>query len=165
MNPSSRVRFALLIAAFTAAAGTSLPFSSCGGSGAVKISTLDISPYPVKEGGNLDVQVTGTTSEVVTGGKATITAKLGFIKVFSEVITLCDDIKCPVPVGPLTFKLEQAIPSIGLAATITVEVAITDQNNAEVACVSAKVQVVKASDDELIKEGHTRITEGWDVGI
>ncbi|KAK3264697.1 hypothetical protein CYMTET_26578 [Cymbomonas tetramitiformis] len=95
-----------------------------------------MSPYPIVEGQDLTVRAAGTTAEQLEDGSvAEVRVKLYGIKVFSETVKLCEGENCPIAKGPLEAKISTSVPRVGLSATVTVEVAIKDENGAEVDCV------------------------------
>ncbi|KAI8903850.1 ML domain-containing protein [Gorgonomyces haynaldii] len=124
-------------------------FTSCGDSTYIlqRLDSITVNPYPVISGQPLNINATGlTTADVVTGAKVKVVAKLGFIPVLTKEIDVCTQpgISCPIPAGVNSINVAQDIPSITPAGNINVDITMTNGDGAKLACLTGKIQVVKA---------------------
>lgn len=143
------LRTLLVIAAIAFVSADSIPFSTCGGDGSVTVQSVNVDPYPVQAGKDVNVAAAATGTKTLTGGQAKVTVKLGFVPVLTKSIDICTVNACPIAPGPVTLKLTEALPDLGIhGVTVKVDVAISDQDSKEVACVEAEVKVGASTADE-----------------
>lgn len=103
------------------------------------IEGIDISPWPIVKGQEIDVQLTGTLKEQVTGGKSTVTISILGFQVLTKTVDLCtfdESIKCPMQPGPVHLSKKETFPASAPSGKYTVEIKAQDQNTKELFCFS-----------------------------
>jgi hypothetical protein len=127
----------------TAAAPVGDIWTSCAKKGD-KLTNLavKITPDPPVKGKSVTIAASGTLSETVSSGTIDLVIKVLGIPVINKKIDLCTASKkvtCPIPAGPLSLDVTQAIPSAIPSGQYTGEVTVTDQSGAEITCVDLKL--------------------------
>eukprot|EP01088_Endostelium_zonatum_P014417 TRINITY_DN316_c0_g1_i1.p1 TRINITY_DN316_c0_g1~~TRINITY_DN316_c0_g1_i1.p1 ORF type:complete len:135 (+),score=30.83 TRINITY_DN316_c0_g1_i1:69-473(+) len=115
-------------------------WSSCG-TGTFHVSNVVISPNPPRPGQNLNVQITGTASAVLTGGTVSISVAWDGITVKQINQPVCTIVSCPVRAGPQTINHSVAFPSAAPSGSYVVTIKITNQNGGLVSCVNVTFNI------------------------
>lgn len=126
------------------------PLVACKGfKGQFVIESIDLNPYPIVSGGNLQVSAAGNLKErVVKGSKVVIAVKFGKVTIFSKTVDLCEeaaknDISCPLEVGRTLLKAGQLVPSQAPAGAYDLEFRVKNANGNDLACIAGKVDIIK----------------------
>ncbi|KAJ8534074.1 hypothetical protein K7X08_007398 [Anisodus acutangulus] len=90
---------------------------------AVKVSGVDITPYPVKG------------DENISGGKLVIDVKYLFLHVHQESHDICKDTSCPVS-GDFVISHSQALPGMTPPSSYTLTMRMVDGSNQELSCIT-----------------------------
>lgn len=134
-----------LLALTSIVSSENLPFTTCG-SGSATVSSIDVSPYPVKGGQDLTVKVVGDMTKAVSAGEFKVTAKFLGIPVYTtsgDLCTLGDEFKCPHDAGDLNIVYSQKLPSIPVSGKISLEISANDQDGNSLLCIDSTVKVGK----------------------
>ncbi|CAA0818765.1 MD-2-related lipid recognition domain-containing protein / ML domain-containing protein [Striga hermonthica] len=102
----------------------------------VKISGLDIDPYPISKGKTTKYQFTASTGEAISGGKLVIDVSYFGFHVHSENHDLCDETPCPVPAGDFNVTRTQELPGYTPPGSYTLQMKMVDSSNKELACIT-----------------------------
>ncbi|CAK9152970.1 unnamed protein product [Ilex paraguariensis] len=78
----------------------------------VKVSGVEISPYPVARGKNTTFSIAASTDKVLSGGKMVIDVSYFFLHVYQEIDDLCSKTPCPVSAGDFVISHSQVLPGI-----------------------------------------------------
>ncbi|PIM97353.1 putative protein, contains ML domain [Handroanthus impetiginosus] len=89
---------------------------------AVKVSGVEISPYPVSRGKKTTYSVAAYADKVISGGKLKIDVSYFGFHVHNENHDLCKETSCPVSVGEFvlshTLKLPGITPPVSICYSI-----------------------------------------------
>ncbi|MCD7465393.1 hypothetical protein HAX54_001213 [Datura stramonium] len=102
---------------------------------AVKVSGVDITPYPVKGGKETTFSIAATTDENISGGKLVIDVKYLFLHVHQESHDICEETSCPVS-GDFVISHSQALPGITPPGSYTLTMRMVDGSNHELSCIT-----------------------------
>ncbi|XP_049400588.1 uncharacterized protein LOC125864609 isoform X2 [Solanum stenotomum] len=102
---------------------------------AVKVSGVDITPYPVKGGKEATFSIAATTDDNISGGKLIIDVKYLFLHVHHETHDICKETSCPVS-GDFVLSHCQALPGIAPPGSYTLTMKMVDGNNQELSCIT-----------------------------
>ncbi|OIT21031.1 PREDICTED: putative phosphatidylglycerol/phosphatidylinositol transfer protein DDB_G0282179 [Nicotiana attenuata] len=102
---------------------------------AVKVSGVDITPYPVKGGKETTFSIAATTDENISGGKLVIDVKYLFLHVHQESHDICKETSCPV-YGDFVISHSQALPGITPPGSYTLTMKIVDGGDQELSCIT-----------------------------
>jgi len=118
-----------------------IPYKNCGTSNDhIKISKLNVIPFPPQIGANVTVIVSGTSDETINGGTVLITLSFDGINLVNSTVDLCSilsgvNVKCPIPSGPNAFTIVQLLPSGIPTGDYTAIIQADDLNNQELLCI------------------------------
>lgn len=121
----------------------SIGFTSCG-EGLLQVQSVDVDPFPPKEGHDVTLAATGQVSETVQGGTYAIKVKLGFIQVYEHSGDLCTfskAVQCPVAAGPVSIQDTIKVPSIAPAGKYKVELSAKSDQGKTVFCIEADLDI------------------------
>ncbi|KAK4345833.1 hypothetical protein RND71_036009 [Anisodus tanguticus] len=102
---------------------------------AVKVSGVDITPYPVKGGKETTFSIAATTDENISGGKLVIDVKYLFLHVHQESHDICKETSCPVS-GDFVISHSQALPGMTPPGSYTLTMRMVDGSNQELSCIT-----------------------------
>ncbi|KAJ3260753.1 hypothetical protein HK103_007316 [Boothiomyces macroporosus] len=120
---------------------------SCGGpTDTLNVTDVEIYNYPFKAGQTSVISTIGDlTQTIVNGTKVIVSVKVGTITLYSTTQDYCSEsgITCPVQPGHLINNVSQVIPANIPAGSFNLQVRIVSPTNAEVSCISGKIQITK----------------------
>ncbi|ORX51887.1 MD-2-related lipid-recognition [Hesseltinella vesiculosa] len=121
-------------------------FCSTGATDPLKISSVDLSPYPAVPGNSITLSAVGTsTATVNSGASAVVTVSTGGFTLWSATYNVCTDltINATCPIAPGTYSLSKTItvPSILPAGTYTMQVSAKNADGSELTCITAPLNV------------------------
>lgn len=142
----------LLLAAFLFASGTSAhDFTTCKNQNgdAMGVQSVNFVPDPPRSGRPVTVTVKGTPSVAVSGGKLRIDVRVLGITVDSQVLEICDLVKCPLEAGKeFSSSVTQEIPA-GTPDKMGATVRMTLTSGKEtLSCLESKVEI--SADKEVL---------------
>eukprot|EP01083_Nonionella_stella_P042913 115804_1 len=110
------------------------------------VNSYSVKPDDIKANEDVTLQLFATLTEVVTSGTIEIEAKVGFIPVYNHKLDLCTEaqaggMKCPLQATNYNITQTVQIPNTKLHGHIKANIQITDQKNAQLACMSVEVRV------------------------
>ncbi|KAN0006952.1 hypothetical protein ACTFIU_005145 [Dictyostelium citrinum] len=100
-------------------------------------------PTPVK-GEPITISASGILDETVTGGNVAVKVKYGFITLINTNVNICssqDPLSCPIAAGDYQKNMTEQVPSDAPSGKYTGNVVITDQNDAEIACIDVDINL------------------------
>lgn len=125
--------------------GHPIDFKSCA-TGATKasVSSVSVSPYPLKKGNTLLVNALGNLTETLTSGTYTLSVELFGISILTktgDICTLSKTFQCPHNAGAIALQISEDIPSESPSGTFNVKLSAKDQNQNALFCVALAVTV------------------------
>ncbi|KAH7844559.1 hypothetical protein Vadar_029331 [Vaccinium darrowii] len=102
----------------------------------VKVSEIEITPYPVARGKPATFSISASTGEAISGGKLVIDVSYFWFHVYSESHDLCEKTSCPVSVGNFVISHSQELPGFTPPGSYTLTMKLEDENNSELTCIT-----------------------------
>ncbi|KZV43776.1 hypothetical protein F511_42726 [Dorcoceras hygrometricum] len=103
---------------------------------AVKVSGIDISPFPISRGVETTFAIAAATDEVISGGNLKIDVTYWGFHIHSETHDLCKKTVCPVANGNFTIIHKQALPGITPPGSYTLKMTLSGANKKELTCIN-----------------------------
>ncbi|PON42089.1 MD-2-related lipid-recognition domain containing protein [Parasponia andersonii] len=102
----------------------------------VKVSKIDIDPYPVVRGKPTTFSISANTDTPISGGKLEIDVSIFGIHIHSENHDLCNETSCPVSVGDFVVSHSQSLPAYTPPGSYTLRMRLYDGNSHELTCIT-----------------------------
>ncbi|PRQ44194.1 putative ML domain, phosphatidylinositol/phosphatidylglycerol transfer protein [Rosa chinensis] len=103
---------------------------------AVKVTGLDINPYPIARGKPASFNIAATTGESITGGKLVIDVSYFGWHIHSENHDLCSETSCPVSIGDFVVAHSQELPGYTPPGSYSLKMKMYDGNKQELTCIA-----------------------------
>ncbi|XP_062003672.1 uncharacterized protein LOC133721156 [Rosa rugosa] len=103
---------------------------------AVKVTGLDINPYPIARGKPASFNIAATTGEPITGGKLVIDVSYFGWHIHSENHDLCSETSCPVSIGDFVVAHSQELPGYTPPGSYSLKMKMYDGNKQELTCIA-----------------------------
>ncbi|KAK6147383.1 hypothetical protein DH2020_018295 [Rehmannia glutinosa] len=103
---------------------------------AVKVSGLEINPYPISRGKLTTFEIAASTNEAISGGKLVIDVSYFGFHIHSEDHDLCSETSCPVSVGDFVVSHSQELPGITPPGSYTLKMTMVDANKKQLTCIT-----------------------------
>ncbi|KAL6133737.1 hypothetical protein ACLB2K_065971 [Fragaria x ananassa] len=103
---------------------------------AVKVTGLDINPYPIARGKPASFNIAATTGESITGGKLVIDVSYFGWHIHSENHDLCSETSCPVSIGDFMVAHSQELPGYTPPGSYSLKMKMYDANKQELTCIA-----------------------------
>ncbi|KAF3659528.1 hypothetical protein CQW23_03111 [Capsicum baccatum] len=127
--------FPCLLSPFTSAESTDFEYCNKRANYDVKVSEIDITPYPVHGGKTTTFSIKAKTGKNLTGGKLVIDVNYLFFHVHHEAIDLCNETSCPAS-GDFVISHSQALPGFTPPGSYTLTMKMMDEKNEQLSCIS-----------------------------
>ncbi|XP_055818921.1 uncharacterized protein LOC129887738 [Solanum dulcamara] len=127
--------FLCLLSPLTSAKSTDFQYCNKRANYDVKVSNIDITPYPVKGGKTTTFSITADTGKNLTGGKLEIDVNYLFFHVHHETIDLCKETSCPAS-GDFVISHSQQLPGFTPPGSYTLTMKMMDEKNTQLSCIS-----------------------------
>ena len=129
----------LFLAVIAIAAADTIPTDNCGdASDPLQLTSVSVSPFPLKAGANLTVSINGNLVTDVTGGSYSVNVKYMGIDLINQSGDLCTvdpKFPCPLTHGPFSITESNiALPSDAPAGQYDVTINATDKAGKRIAC-------------------------------
>ncbi|XP_022857817.1 putative phosphatidylglycerol/phosphatidylinositol transfer protein DDB_G0282179 [Olea europaea var. sylvestris] len=121
---------------FTSAKSTEVHYCNKKANYPVKVSGVEINPYPISRGKNTTFSIAASTEEPISGGKLTIDVTYFIFHVYSEKHDLCLKTSCPVSAGDFVVSHSQELPGITPPGSYTLKMTMVDANNKQLTCIT-----------------------------
>ncbi|KAL6575143.1 hypothetical protein OROMI_012428 [Orobanche minor] len=160
--------FALcLVVPLTSAKPTDVHYCNKKADYAVKVSGLDIDPYPISKGKNTTFKITASTKvetwigvtvntetfwdddEAISGGKLKIDVSYFGFHIHSEDHDLCQETSCPVSVGDFNVTHAQELPGYTPWGSYTLEMTMVDANGKQLTCITFGFSIGFVAEEDL----------------
>ncbi|XP_076903845.1 uncharacterized protein LOC143559022 [Bidens hawaiensis] len=103
---------------------------------AVKVSGVEIDPYPIVRGKETTFTITASTETPISGGNLVIDVSYYFFGVYSETSDLCNKTSCPVTTGDFAISHSQSLPSVTPPGSYTLTMKLQDGKKKELTCIT-----------------------------
>ncbi|KAM7497346.1 hypothetical protein LguiA_021760 [Lonicera macranthoides] len=100
----------------------------------VKVSGVEISPYPVSRGKNTTFSIAASTGEAISGGKLVIDVSYFGWQIHSETHDLCTETSCPVSIGDFVISHSQVLPGFTPPGSYTLKLTMVDGDKHRLTC-------------------------------
>ncbi|OIT23556.1 PREDICTED: putative phosphatidylglycerol/phosphatidylinositol transfer protein DDB_G0282179 [Nicotiana attenuata] len=127
--------FLSLLSPLTSAESTDFEYCNKKANYAVKVSGIDITPYPVSGGKKTTFSISASTGKNLTGGKLVIDVNYLFFHVHHEAIDLCKETSCPAS-GDFVISHSQELPGFTPPGSYTLTMKMVDDKNQQLSCIS-----------------------------
>ena len=102
----------------------------------VKVSAVDITPYPVARGKPASFSISATTGTSISGGKLVIEVSYFGWHIHSETHDLCAETSCPVSTGDFVIAHSQDLPGYTPPGSYSLKMRLYDENKHELTCIA-----------------------------
>ncbi|XP_074570763.1 phosphatidylglycerol/phosphatidylinositol transfer protein-like [Curcuma longa] len=102
----------------------------------VKVSGVDISPYPITRGEQTTFNISAFTGDEISAGKLIIDVNYFFFHVDHEEIDLCKETSCPVTTGDFVLSHQQTLPSVTPPGSYTLTMNIKGDDGKLLTCIT-----------------------------
>lgn len=103
----------------------------------VKVSAVEIHPYPIKGGKPAEFKIFATAGNALLKGKVIIKVKYFFFEVDTETKDLCQETSCPVKTGDFVMSHKQNLPSLTPPGSYTLTMTVYGEDGKEeLTCIS-----------------------------
>ncbi|KVH90550.1 putative phosphatidylglycerol/phosphatidylinositol transfer protein DDB_G0282179 [Cynara cardunculus var. scolymus] len=117
---------------------------------AVKVSGVEITPYPVTRGPETTFTITASTDTPIVGGSLQIDVSYYFFGVYSETSDLCTKTECPVSCGDFAISHSQALPSVTPPGSYTLTMKMKDGDKNELTCITFDFSIGWYNSEEAV---------------
>ncbi|CAN6716847.1 hypothetical protein ACFX13_008837 [Malus domestica] len=111
----------------------------------VKVSAVDINPYPVARGKPASFSISATAGASISGGKLVIEVSYFGWHIHSETHDLCAETSCPVSTGDFVIAHSQDLPGYTPPGSYSLKMRLFDGNNHELTCIAFDFDIGFAS--------------------
>ncbi|XP_068340951.1 uncharacterized protein [Pyrus communis] len=111
----------------------------------VKVSAVDINPYPVARGKPASFSISATAGASISGGKLVIEVSYFGWHIHSETHDLCAETSCPVSTGDFVIAHSQDLPEYTPPGSYSLKMRLYDGNNHELTCIAFDFDIGFAS--------------------
>ncbi|PKI42960.1 putative phosphatidylglycerol/phosphatidylinositol transfer protein DDB_G0282179 [Punica granatum] len=111
----------------------------------VKVSGVEISPYPVARGKAATFSISASTAETISGGKLVIDVSFFGWHIHSETHDLCAETSCPVSIGDFVVAHSQVLPGYTPPGSYSLKMKMYDGNKKELTCIGFDFDIGLAS--------------------
>jgi len=128
---------ALALLALPAVSGqVTIPITNCGtSSDHITITSATANVWPPVPGQALDLNLSGSTDEDITGGTYEAKVSFDFIPILDKTGNISDLVKLPILKGATTITKSVTLPSGIPSGSVDIHVTADDQNGQELVCV------------------------------
>ncbi|KAL8505248.1 hypothetical protein ACS0TY_016466 [Phlomoides rotata] len=100
----------------------------------IKVSGVDISPFPVPRGKLTTFAIAASTDTVISGGIIKIDVSYFGFHVHNEEHELCEGTLCPIPSGDFVLSRSIVLPRITPPGWYTFRMSIEDEHKKQLTC-------------------------------
>uniref|UniRef100_A0A7N0V2V8 MD-2-related lipid-recognition domain-containing protein n=1 Tax=Kalanchoe fedtschenkoi TaxID=63787 RepID=A0A7N0V2V8_KALFE len=115
----------------------------------VKVSGVDIIPYPVERGKPATFRIPATSGKTVTAGKIEIDVSYFGVHIHSETRDLCEESSCPISAGDFVISHTQVLPGFTPPGSYTLRMRILDENKHQLTCISFQFSIGFGSESDV----------------
>ncbi|XP_059646570.1 uncharacterized protein LOC132293212 [Cornus florida] len=101
----------------------------------VKVSGVEISPYPVARGKPATFSISASTGGAISGGKLVIDVSYFGLHIHSETHELCTETSCPVSAGDFVISHSQLLPGFTPPGSYSLKMRLQDAHNQQLTCI------------------------------
>ena len=112
----------------------------------VKVSGVEITPYPVQGGQPATFSIAASTDKPITGGKLVIDVYLYGLHIHTETHDICSETSCPISAGDFTISHSQELPGFTPPGNYKLKMRMQDDENQQLTCINFGFSIAWASD-------------------
>ncbi|CDP10579.1 unnamed protein product [Coffea canephora] len=127
---------ALLLVPSTSAASTTVRYCDKKAQYAVKVSGVDITPYPITRNKKTTFKIAASTDATISGGELVIDVSYFGFNVRTEKHNLCNETSCPVTAGDFEIAHSQVLPGYTPPGSYTLKLKLSDANKQLLTCIN-----------------------------
>ncbi|CAN4113932.1 unnamed protein product [Withania somnifera] len=127
--------FLFLLSPLVSAESTDFEYCNKRANYDVKVSGIDITPYPVSGGKKTTFSISANTGKNLTGGSLVIDVKYLFFHVHQETINLCKETSCPA-FGNFVISHSQELPGFTPPGPYYLTMKMMDEKKKILSCIS-----------------------------
>ncbi|KAF7154011.1 hypothetical protein RHSIM_Rhsim01G0068700 [Rhododendron simsii] len=103
----------------------------------VKVSGVEISPYPIVKGKPATFSISASAGKAVSGGKLVIDVSYFGFHIYSETDDICGKTSCPISSGDFIISHSQVLPGFTPPGTYTLKMTmLEDGSNDQLTCIT-----------------------------
>ncbi|KAL5545686.1 hypothetical protein UlMin_005373 [Ulmus minor] len=102
----------------------------------VKVSGVDITPYPVVRGEDATFSIAANAGEPISGGKMVIDVSYFGWHIHTETHDLCQETSCPVSTGDFVVSHSQVLPGFTPPGSYSLKMKMYDGNQRQLTCIT-----------------------------
>ncbi|WOL07919.1 phosphatidylglycerol/phosphatidylinositol transfer protein [Canna indica] len=102
----------------------------------VKVSGIEITPYPIVRGEPATFNISANTGDELSEGKLIIDVKYFWFHVYQETHDLCKETSCPVLVGDFVLSHQQTLPSYTPPGSYTLTMTLMGAQGEQLTCIA-----------------------------
>ncbi|KAA8518444.1 hypothetical protein F0562_015918 [Nyssa sinensis] len=107
----------------------------------VKVSGVEISPYPVARGRPATFSISASTGDAISGGKLVIDVSYFGMHIHSETHDLCKETSCPVSTGEFVISHSQVLPGYTPPGLYTLKMRMVDAKKHQLTCIGFEFSI------------------------
>ncbi|KAK2982238.1 hypothetical protein RJ640_015829 [Escallonia rubra] len=107
----------------------------------VKVHGVHISPEPVTPGKPATFNISASTGQTVSGGKAALEVSYFGVRVHREDHNLCEETSCPISPGNFVLSHTQTLPAFTPPGSYTLRMKMEDANKHQLTCFSFSFKI------------------------
>lgn len=112
----------------------------------MELTSVSVVPSLPKKGQDLTVNFELIIKEEITSGEVSVKVIYSVMPIIDEDLDFCNlipqvNMKCPLEKGTIPVKIEKPLPDFIPSGMYEVNVTATDQNNKQILCVSAQLDI------------------------
>ncbi|EYU18163.1 hypothetical protein ABFS82_10G065400 [Erythranthe guttata] len=139
----------LLLVPLTSAKSTGFSYCNKKTDYAVKVSGLEINPYPISRSKNTSFEISATTSEAISDGKLVIGVSYFGWHIHDEDHDLCKETSCPVSVGDFVVSHSQVLPGITPPGSYSLKMTMEDGKKKQLTCITFDFSIGFIAEENL----------------
>lgn len=126
----------LLLVPSTSAASTKVRYCNKKAEYAVKVSGVDITPYPISRNKETTFKIAASTETSISGGELVIDVSYFGFNVHSEKHDLCNETSCPVAPGDFEIAHSQVLPGYTPPGSYTLKLTMSGVDKKQLSCIN-----------------------------
>ncbi|XVF69291.1 hypothetical protein PTKIN_Ptkin11bG0069200 [Pterospermum kingtungense] len=132
----------LLFLPLLQATATDFKYCDDEGSYVVKVDGVNISPNPVVRGKPATFNISASTGQAISGGKAVIDVSFLGLHIHQEKHELCEETSCPIAVGDFVLSHNQVLPGFTPPGSYKLKMTISGEGIQQLTCITFDFKIV-----------------------
>ncbi|KAL3536013.1 hypothetical protein ACH5RR_004474 [Cinchona calisaya] len=120
----------------TSAQSTDVQYCNKKANYTVKVSGVEITPYPVTRNEETTFKIAASTDTSISGGKLVIDVAYFGFHIHTETHDLCKETSCPVTGGDFEIAHSQVLPGYTPPGSYSLKMTLVDGNKKQLTCIN-----------------------------